>query len=578
MLICLPGKRRLSPMHKKPTYHDLEQKIKALEEASIESERLQEALRKSEEQYRSLFVHSKDAILLTRPDGAILDANPAACEMFGRSLEEIRRAGRDGLVDVTDPRLHATLRERARKSAASTEITLLRANGEKFSAEVTSTIFVDAKGRHKTSMIVRDMTERRKAEQDYQRLFREMLDGFALHEIICDEQGNPVDYRFLAVNPAFERMTGLKAEQIVGRTVLEILPGTERRWIEIYGRVALTGEPAFFENYAEALDKYFVVSAFQPASHQFACFFVDITDRKRAEEKLLLTQAVMDRAPDSIIWVDDQGNLIYVNEATCASLGYTREELLNMTLFDIDPDWVREGYDDEVKKLKRLGSMTFEARHRTKDGRIFPVEVTDNHLEYKGRFVSVAFDRDITDRKRAEEKLRKSEQRYRELSIVDDLTRLYNSRQFYIQLKVETDRANRYKQPLTLLFLDLDDFKVFNDTYGHIKGDTVLRQTGQIITRCLRETDFAYRYGGEEFTVILPMTTKEDGAAIAERIRSEIKEENFSPLPDRTLHLTASIGLAQYQLKEKVKAYVQRADRLMYRGKQEGKDRVCYEP
>jgi len=91
-----------------------------------------------------------------------------------------------------------------------------------------------------------DITERKRAEQDYQTLFHEMLDGFALHEIICDGDGNPSDYRFLRVNPAFERMTGLKREDIVGRTVLEVMPGTERHWIETYGKVALTGEPAFF--------------------------------------------------------------------------------------------------------------------------------------------------------------------------------------------------------------------------------------------------------------------------------------------------------------------------------------------
>ena len=93
---------------------------------------------------------------------------------------------------------------------------------------------------------LQDITDRRQAERQYQMLFQEMLDGFALHEIICDAAGQPVDYRFLAVNPAFEKMTGLKAAQIVNRTVLDVLPGMERHWIETYGKVALSGEPAFF--------------------------------------------------------------------------------------------------------------------------------------------------------------------------------------------------------------------------------------------------------------------------------------------------------------------------------------------
>ena len=126
----------------------------------------------------------------------------------------------------------------------------------------------------------------RKSEAEYRTLFNEMLEGFALHEIICDEKGQPVDYRFLAVNPAFERLTGLTAKDIVGRTVLEVLPGTEQHWIETYGRVALTGEATVFENYAQQLKKHFEVTAFCPAPRQFACIFADITERKLAEEAL----------------------------------------------------------------------------------------------------------------------------------------------------------------------------------------------------------------------------------------------------------------------------------------------------
>ena len=130
-----------------------------------------------------------------------------------------------------------------------------------------------------------DITERKQAEQNYQMLFHKMLDGFALHEIICDFQGCPADYRFLAVNPAFERMTGLKADEITGRTALEVLPGLERKWIETYGEVALSGEPVFFTNYSTEFNKYFEVTAFRPLPNQFACIFQDVTERKNAEEE-----------------------------------------------------------------------------------------------------------------------------------------------------------------------------------------------------------------------------------------------------------------------------------------------------
>jgi PAS domain S-box-containing protein/putative nucleotidyltransferase with HDIG domain len=150
---------------------------------------------------------------------------------------------------------------------------------------------------------VKDITERRKAEEEYRTLFRQMLDGFALHEIICDGNGNPADYRFLAVNPAFERMTGLKSEEIVGKTIFEVLPGTEPFWIEKYGNVALKGEPAFFESYAKMLDKYYQVSAFRPEPGKFACVFIDISDRKKSEMALKATMDRLRRITGSVIEV-----------------------------------------------------------------------------------------------------------------------------------------------------------------------------------------------------------------------------------------------------------------------------------
>jgi PAS domain S-box-containing protein len=124
-----------------------------------------------------------------------------------------------------------------------------------------------------------------KSEQKYRLLFDEMISGYAVHEIICDQTGKPVNYRFLAVNQAFEKMTGLNSADIIGRTVLDVLPDTEPIWIERYGQVALTRETTQFENYSSALGKYYEVRAFSLEPGKFATIFNDITDRKKAEGK-----------------------------------------------------------------------------------------------------------------------------------------------------------------------------------------------------------------------------------------------------------------------------------------------------
>ena len=123
----------------------------------------------------------------------------------------------------------------------------------------------------------------RESEERYRSLFSAMTDGFALHEIICNDKGKPCDYRFLDINPAFERLTGLKREEVVGRTVNEVLPDNEIYWVEIYGKVALTGESVHFENYASALDRHYEVFAYRPAPRRFATIFTDITKRKQSE-------------------------------------------------------------------------------------------------------------------------------------------------------------------------------------------------------------------------------------------------------------------------------------------------------
>ena len=120
----------------------------------------------------------------------------------------------------------------------------------------------------------------------YRLLFENMTQGFALHEIILDDAQNPVDYRFISVNVAFEQMTGLRREDIIGCTVKVVLPRTEAYWIEIYGKVALTGESQRFQNYSQEVDKHFDVWSFSPQQGQFATVITDITEQKKLEIKL----------------------------------------------------------------------------------------------------------------------------------------------------------------------------------------------------------------------------------------------------------------------------------------------------
>ncbi len=125
--------------------------------------------------------------------------------------------------------------------------------------------------------------EKRESEARYRSLFMSLSEGFAYHEVILDGQGQPVDYRFLEVNSTFENTTGLKSEQLVGRTVREVMPDIEDFWIETLGKVALTGLPTQFQYATKTLEKYYNVVAYSPEKYRFAVLFIDVTEQTRAE-------------------------------------------------------------------------------------------------------------------------------------------------------------------------------------------------------------------------------------------------------------------------------------------------------
>jgi diguanylate cyclase (GGDEF)-like protein/PAS domain S-box-containing protein len=304
--------------------------------------------------------------------------------------------------------------------------------------------------------------------------------------------------------------------------------------------------------------------------------FEDITERNKVEEALRVSEErfrLLSEAAFEAIVIHEEGVLLNANDQYFKMFGYEPGEALGKEMISVT--FVPEVLEF-VKKQVATGSMgPYETIGLRKDGTRLPIEIRVRKMDYKGRIVRFGAIRDITERKQAEDKLRKSEQRYRELSIIDDLSQLYNSRHFYAQLEIEIERSNRYGQPLTLLLLDLDRFKKFNDKYGHVEGDYVLSQLGQIIKRCLRDPDSAYRYGGEEFTIILPMTTSNEGIVTAKRIQTELRKETFSPTLDQNINMTVSIGLAQYEPTEEMKTFVQRVDKLMYQAKKDGRDRIC---
>ena len=164
------------------------------------------------------------------------------------------------------------------------------------------------------------------------------------------------------------------------------------------------------------------------------------------------------------------------------------------------------------------------------------------------------------------------------LTIEDPLTGLYNSRHFFDQLDKEIKRSNRYLHPISLIFVDIDNFKEVNDTHGHMIGDKILALIAKRIKSCLRTNDSAYRFAGDEFTIILPETNSIEAKYVADRILSKFANESFLIEGKEISNITPSIGIAEYQMNEGFQQFVHRADVTMYEAKQQGGNGVIISP
>ena len=260
-------------------------------------------------------------------------------------------------------------------------------------------------------IIEKQTSELRESESKYRLLFENMLNAFAYHQIVVDDEGRPTDYVFLEVNDMFEKQTNLCRSDIIGRRATEVIPGIREdpaNWIAHYGKVALEGRELRLEQYDRILNKWFSVLAYCPQPGFFTTIFEDITERKRTE--LIVRQSetkfrqLFNFAGDSIYIHNMQGRFIEVNDIACQTLGYSRSELLRMTPKDIDSSSYTLAVDLRIEAIRKKGSMVFESEHRTQSGKIMPVEINSRLIDYEGRQAVLSVVRDISERKRYEER------------------------------------------------------------------------------------------------------------------------------------------------------------------------------
>lgn len=376
----------------------------------------------------------------------------------------------------------------------------------------------------------------------------------------------------------------------LARTLLPagILVPTVLGWLLIFGRRGSLIDP----DLADTLFVLMTILVFVGlvawiATRQHESHLERLKTEERLRESEIRFRLIAENGSDLVSLYSTDGRILYISPSCERVLGFLPEEMPRMppfaTVHPQDLDRLQRHFN-QLLRGEPVVSIQIRMLHKT--GRHLWLEmmwraVLSESGEVERLQVS---SRDITDSKHYERRLEDAQKKLRlqqdalqdansklsQLASLDSLTQLRNRRAFEERLEDETARWSRYGTNVSLVLLDIDHFKSYNDTFGHPRGDEVLRAVGRLLRRSIRATDFAARYGGEEFAIILPDTNCAGSLVVAEQLRRAIEDASWE---DRAI--TASIGVATMSAEvSSAEALVEFADRALYRSKQAGRNRV----
>lgn len=394
---------------------------------------------------------------------------------------------------------------------------------------------------------------------------------------------DPVRMRIIDVNDTACRKLGYTREELLGMGPQDVISLSREELSRVYSRLIQGGEgdTTVGGAYRRKDGSRFPVEAFRRAvqsegNHVIVAVVRDVTERRAAEEELRRFRVAMDNSADMIVLIDRTTmRFVDVNTTACMLLGYSREELLGMGPQDVLPvsrEELERDYDSLIARPSGqtgviLSGMT--SHYRCKDGSLLPFESTRHVLRSGDTHIIAAISRDIRARLVIEEKVA-------HLAQFDALTGLPNRNVFQDRLTQAMALAKRNTWPMAVLFIDLDRFKLVNDTLGHAAGDTLLKEAAERLRNCIRSSDTVGRLGGDEFAAILSELGKPGDAGLVAQKIVDIFKRPFD-LEGKVTHVTASVGVTLYPAdSDNAEALIINADAAMYRAKEQGRNNYQY--
>jgi diguanylate cyclase (GGDEF)-like protein/PAS domain S-box-containing protein len=538
--------------------------------AAIEHKRREEAVRASERLYRQMFENNRAVKLLIDPEsGVIVDVNMAACDYYGYTRDELLA------MHVWDINVRGEDQVRLQLGRAATserdyfQFRHMLASGEIRDVEVY-TGPIEIGSRKLLFSIVHDITERKRAEkalQQSEEKYRVIFDYAPVGIYQSTRDG-----RLVTANETLARMLGYDSvDELLTKNLERDIYLDAKQRDELIRRF----EPYAYANNVELQWKrkdgtaiWVQLNAHGVRSSHGSLFFegfvYDVTERKQVEELLKKQAAAITASMDGIGILNERLEFTYANDSLARLFGFGEHNaLIGHSLCDLyEPQEQVRIITSIIPLVEQRGRWRGEATGLRRDGVNFPQEISLTAIGGSGMVCVI---RDITERTYAEEQIK-------HLAYHDALTNLPNRLLFKDRLTVALSHAQREGARLAVLFLDLDRFKVINDSLGHNIGDQLLQAVAARVQACVRDSDTVARLGGDEFTVLLPRLNRSDDAApVASKIIEAIRYPFH--IEGREFFITTSIGISLFpEDGTDAESLIKNADTAMYQAKEVGRD------
>jgi len=519
----------------------------------------------------------------------ILQANRSFLETFGLSLEESPEKYCYEVTHGNDHPCHESGEECPVRQAVETGCVSRCVHIHKKKEGVDRTSKLTAYPIREPDGTIRRVVEISEDITDQERLQDEMRKKSEFLDNILKNSpdgiiGNDPDGKIFLFNEGAERIFEYKAADAIGKIPARALypPGGAREVKEFIYSEEFGGRGRlqdFETKIVTSTGKVIPIRLSCELLHQGGReigtigFFHDISGRLALQNHLAESEnkfrTLFETASDAIFSIDENGTILMANRAAKVVFEYPGQEIVGLDVRQV----LGSGQEGTWEVLARYALRSepgkyVETSAMSRSGKKIPFHISVSESASDGKKFYTVILRDVSQIKAYEENLQN-------LANTDSLTRLYNRRQIYPILQTELDRAARKKVPFSVLMMDIDHFKKFNDTYGHAGGDLLLAGFSDKIRNAFREMDTAFRYGGEEFVVLLPETTSRNAMVPAERFRRLIAGSSLPMPPDgRPVSVTVSVGIAGYRDGDTIDDVIRHADLAMYAAKNGGRNRV----